>query len=146
MTLLEARYRAVLRLLPATYREVWEEEMVATFLERVEHEDRDGADVPERLRPSWAETGSVVALAVRSRLGGIGAPARYLLWGEAVRRVALTGLLVHAVTTLVGVGFAFWHAGLLPGLPAPVDQSLLAAPPDGVRAPARRTPGPTGVP
>ena len=59
-SVLETRYRALLRILPADYRAAWEEEMVATFLQGMvtdEFQRPAGAqqqppvqDVPPRLR------------------------------------------------------------------------------------------------
>lgn len=109
MNRLEDRYRRVLRLLPASYRQAWEEDMVATFLESEQPEDAEEAEfAADHGRPSWAEVASVVALAVRLRLGGDGAPPRYLVWGETVRRLALVGLLVQAVAALAGIGAWLW--------------------------------------
>lgn len=106
MTPLERRYRRVVRLLPADYREVWEGDMVDTFLlSRVpDQPDEFDADFDaEYGRPSWSEVASVVGLALRLRLGGVHAPPRSFARGEVVRRVALAGLLVHAVAAVVGV-------------------------------------------
>lgn len=108
---LEHRYRRVLRVLPADYRDRWEEEMVDTFLRS--HPADDPEFEAEYGRPGWAEVCSVLALAVRLRLGGTGAPARAFARGEVVRRVALAGLLVHAVAAVAGlvsmlVGPARW--------------------------------------
>lgn len=44
MTVLEQRYRLVLRMLPASYREVWEEDMVATFLASMGTNDVEDAE------------------------------------------------------------------------------------------------------
>jgi hypothetical protein len=95
---LEQRYRVVLRtLLPASYRKLWEEDMVATFLESMASDDAEAAEyLADYGRPSWSEVASVAALAVRLRLGAANAPLRSGAWGEAVRLVALMGLLVHA--------------------------------------------------
>ena len=60
-SLLESRYRRVLRLLPEGYRRAWEEDMVSTFLA--------SAGGNDHARPSLAEQLSVLALAVRLRLG-----------------------------------------------------------------------------
>lgn len=118
MTELERRYRRLLRLLPASYRQVWEQDMVATFLAGALPADSDDAEfAAEHGRPDWAEVGSVVALAVRLRLGGVGAPPRSLAWGDAVRRVALVGLLVNAVGALAGVASLFWQPLRFPDLP-----------------------------
>ncbi|GAA2302518.1 hypothetical protein GCM10010149_59830 [Nonomuraea roseoviolacea subsp. roseoviolacea] len=106
--LLERRYRAALRLLPASYRAEREEEMVAAFLEM-------SGDVPDERgpRPRWGELASVAALAVRVRLGGAG--ARAAAWGETVRLVALLGLAFQAMLGVYGlVGRAAAIAAHLP--------------------------------
>ncbi|MER5884004.1 hypothetical protein ABT160_09265 [Streptomyces sp. NPDC001941] len=94
VTLVEQRYRSVLRVLPAYYRAEREDEMVEAFLHGVPEDVRDEA------RPSTGEVVSVLALAVRTRLGGAGAPARYAVLGEAVRLFALLGVLLQAATVL----------------------------------------------
>ncbi|AIG74576.1 Hypothetical protein AJAP_08355 [Amycolatopsis japonica] len=125
MNRLEERYRRVLRLLPASYRQAWEEDMVATFLHSEMPEDAEDAEFAvDHGRPSWPEVASVVALAVRLRLGGDGAPLRYLVWGETVRRLALVGLLVQAVAALVGIGAWLWSPSVTNPIPADV-QTLL---------------------
>ncbi|GAA2878845.1 L,D-transpeptidase [Nonomuraea rubra] len=92
VSLLERRYRAVLRLLPASYRAEREEEMVDAFMEM-------SGDVSDELnpRPAWGEIASVLALAVRLRFGGTGADPRLFAWGESVRLLALLGLAFHAM-------------------------------------------------
>ncbi|MFJ8916545.1 hypothetical protein [Amycolatopsis sp. NPDC102389] len=113
MNRLEDRYRRVLRLLPRSYRQAWEEDMVATFLLSEQPEDAEDAEfAADYGRPSLPEVASVVALAVRLRLGGDGAPPRYLAWGETVRRLALVGLLVQAVAALAGIGAWLWSPWL----------------------------------
>ncbi|MFI8239584.1 hypothetical protein ACIF83_20320 [Streptomyces sp. NPDC085866] len=94
-TLLESRYRTVLRLLPAYYRREREEEMVETYLWDV---DRDTQD---QSRPTLGEVASIAALAVRSRLGAPGAPRRYVLLGSAVRLFALFAVLIQAAAGVV---------------------------------------------
>ncbi|MDX3116302.1 hypothetical protein [Streptomyces scabiei] len=95
-TLLEARYRTVLRLLPAYYRREREEEMVEVYLWDV---DRDAQD---QSRPTLGETASIVALAVRTRLGAAGAaPRGYALLGSAVRLFALVAVLLQAAAAVV---------------------------------------------
>ncbi|GGK30973.1 hypothetical protein GCM10010124_24780 [Pilimelia terevasa] len=116
MSPLERRYRRALRLLPDDYRRRWEEDMVATFLEAAYAAHPDGRDGVELGGPGRAELASVAGLALRLRLGGDGAPARAVLWGAAVRRVALVGLLAGTVTGVVGAGAAVW-AGLGPAPP-----------------------------
>ncbi|MGA5764055.1 hypothetical protein [Nonomuraea bangladeshensis] len=98
MTLLEQRYRSVLRLLPASYRAEREEEMVDAFMEMY-------GDAPDETnpRPPWGEIASVLALSVRIRLGATGSAPRFLVWGETVRLVALIGLAFQAAVALSGV-------------------------------------------
>ncbi|MFF0010978.1 hypothetical protein [Streptomyces sp. NPDC005374] len=94
-TLLETRYRAVLRLLPAYYRREREEEMVETYLWDVD------PDVQDQSRPTLGEVVSVAALAVRSRLGAGNAPRRYAVLGSAVRLFALFAVLLQAASAVV---------------------------------------------
>ncbi|MBE8475018.1 hypothetical protein [Streptomyces justiciae] len=93
-TLLEARYRTVLRLLPAYYREAREEEMVEVYLWDVDQETQDQS------RPTLGEVASIAALAVRSRLAAAGAPRRYALFGSAVRNFALYAVLLQAAAVV----------------------------------------------
>jgi hypothetical protein len=132
MTPLEQRYRLVLRVLPADYRAVWQEEMVATFLESMHTDDVEDAEyLAEYGRPSWSEVASVAALAIRLRipglrlrLGGTGAPPRNVIWGDAVRLVALVQLLVKAAWAVIGIGTMLWLSGQIPGPPVPRPQML----------------------
>src|SRR5215469_6951437 len=125
MTPLEQRYRLVLRLLPASYRAAWEEEMVAAFLDSMATTDSDDAEyLADYGWPSRSEVASVVALAVRLRLPGVrlrlgtpGAPPRYAASGEAVRRAVLALILVHAVFAMVGLGTMLWLRGMVPWVP-----------------------------
>ena len=94
-TLLETRYRGVLRLLPAYYRTAREEEMVEVYLWDV---DRDTQD---QSRPTLGEVASVPALAVRSRLATAGAPRPYALLGSVVRHFALVAVLLQAAAAVV---------------------------------------------
>jgi hypothetical protein len=118
---LEQRYRVVLRtLLPASYRKLWEEDMVATLLESMASDDAEAAEyLADYGRPSWSEVASVAALAVRLRLGAANAPLRSGAWGEAVRLVALMGLLVHAAAATIEAGSTLWLAGRVDWLAAP---------------------------
>ncbi len=126
MNRLEQRYRRVLRLLPDSYRREWGDEMVTTFLERMHTGDPDEDEERELFgRPPLSERASVVGLAVRLRFGGVEAPPRSLLWGQAVRQAVLVGLLVLAVGGVWNVLFdlllPFW-----PGVPADLVASLRA--------------------
>jgi hypothetical protein len=88
----------VLRLLPGYYRQRWEDDMVAAFLDGWLTGDPDEDSVTmEYDRPTRAEVISVIALAFRLRLGGAGAPRRYFAWGQAVRNAVLGVMLAHAV-------------------------------------------------
>jgi hypothetical protein len=120
MTELERRYRSLLRVLPRPYRETWADDMVATFLQSMATDDVDGAEfVAEFGKPNWAEVVSVMALAIRLRLGGEGSSARYFAWGTAVRLVVLVGLLVNALLASASVELLFWDAGSISWLPVP---------------------------
>lgn len=123
-SLLEDRYRFVLRMLPASYRSTWEEEMVSAFLEGAHDADPDDPEGVELGRPDRAEVLSVAALALRLRLGGPGAPPRAVAIGDAIRRVALVGLLAHGVSALVGVLVEVWTVERLPGMPVPADAPM----------------------
>ncbi|MER5520313.1 hypothetical protein [Streptomyces sp. NPDC002763] len=94
-SLLETRYRTVLRILPAYYRREREEEMVETYLCDI---DRDTQD---QSRPALGEVASIAALAVRSRLGAAGSPRSYEVLGSAVRLFALSAVLVQAAAAVV---------------------------------------------
>jgi hypothetical protein len=117
-SLLEERYRRVLRWLPASYRQRWEPDMVATFMERAYRSQPDDPEGVEVASPRLAEVADVAALAVRLRLGGDQAEPRSFLWGEAVRRVALIGLLAHALFGLSALALSMWWAQTVavPGL------------------------------
>ncbi|MET7334098.1 hypothetical protein [Nonomuraea sp. NPDC005650] len=124
MSLLEQRYRSVLRLLPAFYRAEREEEMVAAFMEMY-------GDVPDDVnpRPSWGEVASVAALSVRLRLGAGRDRPRAFAWGEAVRLAALLGLAYQAVYGVL-VAADVLHAlslGTTPFSGAPEPAELLMA-------------------
>jgi hypothetical protein len=128
---LEQRYRPVLRLLPGWYREQWEEDMVATFLDSwISGDPEDDAWALEFCKPTWGEVASVAGLAARLYLGGASAPRRYFAWGQAVRNAVLAVLLVHAVLGLNVLVRTAWSRRLF-GLPAP-PASLVAAAPGGV--------------
>jgi hypothetical protein len=127
---LERRYRRVLRLLPGWYREKWEEDIVATLLDGWLTGDQEADEyISKAARPEWAEVASVVCLAARLYLGGAGTPRRYFAWGQAIRRAALTVILVHATLALDVLVRTAWNRRLF-GLPAP-PASLMTASPGG---------------
>jgi hypothetical protein len=128
---LERRYRRVLRLLPGYYRDQWEEDMVAAFLDSWTSGDPDDDEwALEFCKPTWDEVASVAALAARLYLGGAATPRRYFAWGQAVRNAALAVLLVHAVLGLEVLVRTAWSRRLF-GLPAP-PASLVVMSPGGV--------------
>ncbi|HEV3381431.1 MAG TPA: hypothetical protein VG142_10675 [Trebonia sp.] len=132
---LEQRYRRVLRLLPGYYRDKWEQDMVAAFLDswptRGPEEDEY---ITKAARPSWAEIASVAGLAVRLYLGGAGTPHRYFAWGQAVRRAVLAVTLLQAVRGLDMLVRTAWSRHMLGWLPAP-PASMVPATPAGILPP-----------
>ena len=77
---LEQRYRRVLRLLPGWYRERWEADMVAAFLDSWHTGDPDDDEFALKFcKPTWPEVTDVAVLAIRLHLGGPGTPRRYCL-------------------------------------------------------------------
>ena len=124
-TLLETRYRTVLRLLPPAYRAAWEDDMVGALLDSrgVDGSGSEDDVVAGLGRPGPGEVASVLSLAVRARLGVFGATPRQALWSEAVRRFALVGLMLAAADVVAGVvvslvqGYRpFAGSPLLPGV------------------------------
>ena len=75
---LEQRYRRVLRLLPGYYRDKWEEDMVAAFLDSWLTGDPDEDEAIHEVRPAQPGRRSPAwpRLAARLYLGGRGAPRR----------------------------------------------------------------------
>ena len=128
---LEQRYRRVLRLLPGYYRDKWEQDMVAAFLDSWLTGDPEvDTAVLEFCRPSWPEVASVAGLAARLYLGGAATPRRYFASGQAVRLAVLAVVLVHATQGLANLTLLTWRrhlAGWFPALPA----SLAGPVPDG---------------
>jgi hypothetical protein len=128
---LEQRYRRVLRLLPGYYRDKWEEDMVAAFLDGWMTGDPDEDSVTMEFdRPGWQEVASVAGLAARLYLGAAGTPRRYFAWGQALRGAVLALLLVHATAGFDGVVSVF-----VPGngrRPVPAPPATVAALPGSV--------------
>ncbi len=81
---LERRYRRVLRLLPGWYRQRWEQDMVAAFLDSWLTGDPEAdAYISKVAGPSSAEVASVAVLAARLYLGGAGTLLRrHFAWGQ----------------------------------------------------------------
>ncbi len=122
---LEQRYRRVLRLLPRYYRDKWEEDMVAAFLDGWLTGDPDEDSVTmEYDRPTREEIVSVIGLAARLRLGGVGAPRRYFAWGQAVRNAVLGVMLAHAVWGLGQLALFARSRHLIGWLPPPAGRLL----------------------
>lgn len=105
MSRLEERYRRLLRLLPAWYRERREDEMVGTFMA-----DREDELDLEYGWPGWGEAWAVAVLAVRSRLAAPGGPPRAVAVGDAVRLVALLGVVAYAAISVAGLVRAWLHS------------------------------------
>ncbi len=104
--------------------------MVTTRLERA----RTGGEQDDELRaelgrPSLAERANVLALAIRLRLGGPDAPPRAFLWGEAIRRVALVGVLAHTVLAVQQVWQSLAFLEVVPWLPLPPEARDVASDP-----------------
>jgi hypothetical protein len=78
--------------------------MVATFMDRAYRSMPDDPEGVEISSPRWPELVSVMELALRLRFGGAGSVP-----GEVVRRVALVGLLAHAVFAICGVVLSIWY-------------------------------------
>jgi hypothetical protein len=129
---LERRYRRVLRLLPGWYREQWEQDMAAAFLDSWLTGDPE-ADryISKAAGPSRAEVASVAGLAVRLRLAGSGATRRRA-WGQVIRRAVLAVLLLHALLAADVLVFLVRSRQLVGWLPAPPGSQVIA--PTGVWA------------
>ncbi len=128
MSRLEERYRLLLRLLPAAYRQEWEDDMVAAFLESMDTGDPETtAYLADHGRPSLSEAASIVALAVRLRLRADTSP-RSRVWGNAVRLATLMVLLTQAVMVTGSIAVTLWYAGKLAWLPAPAPELTLDTP------------------
>jgi hypothetical protein len=132
---LEQRYRRVLRLLPGYYRRTWGQDMVAAFLESSLTGDPDeDARIIEFSRIPWGEAASVAGLAFRLYLGGAGAPRRYFVWGQAVRRAVLVVTLLQAVRGLDMLLLTAWSRRVFSWVPVPPAR-LAAGTPAGILPP-----------
>ena len=128
---LERRYRRALRLLPGYYRQQWEEDMVAAFLDSsLTGNPEEDEFILEYGKPSLPELASVAGLAARLYLGGAGAPRRYFTWGQAVRNAVLAVTLTRATQALGSFAVLAWQHRLF-GLFAPPAQ-LAAGSGDGI--------------
>jgi hypothetical protein len=128
---LERRYRRVLRLLPGWYRERWEQDMVAAFLDSWLTGDPEAdAYIARAARPGFAEAASVASLAVRLHLGGPGTPRRHA-WGQAIRRAVLAVILMHAVLAADILVFLAQGRRLVGWLPPPPAGLVITAPGGG---------------
>lgn len=129
MSRLEERYRSVLRLLPAAYRQEWEDDMVAAFLDSMDTGDPETtAFAADYGRPSLSEVANIVSLAVRLRLGGADAPPRSYAWGQAVRLATLMAVLTHAVMATANIAITLWLSGSIAWLPAAAPEWALTPP------------------
>jgi hypothetical protein len=129
MTMLEDRYRAVLRLLPACYRAVWEQEMVSTFRDSTRTGDAEYDEFLDDFgRPRFTEVASVAVLAARLRLTTPAAVATRAVCGDALRVVALVVLLVNAVGLPAAIVQYWWLTAGMP-LPEATERALEAHPP-----------------
>ncbi|MFG3690593.1 hypothetical protein [Micromonospora sp. NPDC047740] len=129
MSRLEERYRVILRLLPVSYRQEWEDDMVAAFLDSMDTGDPDTAEyAADYGRPSLSEVASIVSLAVRLRLGGADAPPRSYAWGQAVRLATLMAMLTNAVMVTASIAVTLWLSGKIAWLPTPAPEWELTAP------------------
>jgi hypothetical protein len=127
---LERRYRRVLRLLPGWYRKQWEQDMVAAFLDGWLTGDQEADEfIGKAAGPGWAETASVVSLAVKLHLDGPATPRRHAR-DQAIRRAVLAVLLVHAVLAVNILLFLVRSHSLVGWLPAPPASGVVA--PGGV--------------
>jgi hypothetical protein len=133
---LEQRYRRVLRLLPGYYRDMWEEDMVAAFLDSwLTGDPEEDEAILEFCKPTWPEVASVAGLATRLYLGGAGTPRRYFAWGQAARRAVLAVTLVQATRGLDVLVLTAWSRRVFGWLPAP-PAGIAPGTPGGILPPA----------
>lgn len=112
---LEVRYRRLLRVLPAGYRAVREQEMVDTFLASECAADPDNACLTLRLGwPGVREAAGVLALAVQVRWVGAAAPERARVRARALHIAVLAALTVFAVLAVWNLLNRIWLAAARP--------------------------------
>lgn len=125
MTRLEERYRRVLRPLPASYREVWEEDMVATFRASVHTDDPDDADYEFSV---WTPALAVLAFAVLGlRLATLLDYARFGSAGWHPATVVL-GIAEAVAVTAAAVTLTLLSSRALRRLPATADAAAWSTP------------------
>lgn len=108
LSALERRYRRLLRLLPAGYREVRADEMVATFLETQRADDPDNFDITrDHGTPAWPERRSVVALALRQRLANPTAPVVHRIRVAGLNRAVFAFLTVACALSTLSLAARF---------------------------------------
>lgn len=104
LSVLERRYRRLLRLLPKGYREVRAEEMVTTFLEMRRADDPENFDIAlNHGAPSWAERRSIAALALRLRLANPAAPVGHRIRVAALSRAMFAFLTVACALSILSL-------------------------------------------
>ncbi len=132
---LERRYRRVLRLLPGSYRERWQEEMTAAFLDSWLTGDADAdAYISKAAGPSWGEITSVAGLAMRLYLNRAGTARRYLPRGQVARYAVLAVTVVQAMRGLSGLVAMAWSRHLFGWVPAPPASMMASGPAEPAQA------------
>jgi hypothetical protein len=103
MTPTERRYRRVLRLLPAGYRELWEEDMVSSYLDGVADSRR--RPVGEALSVAW--------LALGLRFNGSHAATRSRSWRHSALGIAMLATVYESLNATIRFATIAWqHAAL----------------------------------
>lgn len=104
ISVLEQRYRRLLLLLPRHYRELREDEIVATFLAAQRARDRENFDIALRYgAPSWQEKRSIMVLAMRARWAVDESPARSRIRFQAAQRAVFGMLTLNAMAAVLAL-------------------------------------------
>ncbi len=105
MSRFENRYRRLLRLLPASYRDVREDEMVSTYMSRnLEGAQDDDVEILQECgRPNRSESVAIIGLALRLRWADPTGPIRFRVRAGAVRWATLASLAVLAILAARGI-------------------------------------------